>query len=149
MTATPAGTNAFDLAKNSQHGLVVMRGQFIEAVPSGKPNGHVPTHRDYLSRRRDPLTRLSRPRKWVMDPNRPWVADLNVHPYMHWIEGRPWFGKTQPAGMFHWHFRGINTNWKENRTDASHLTPGDLEIDARFAAIVESPAFREGRAGRE
>jgi hypothetical protein len=142
LAATPVGTTVFDLAHASPHGLVVTRGQFIEAVPSGKPNGHVPTHRDYLSRRRDPLTRLSRPRKWALDPNRPWVADLGVHPYMHWIEGRPWFGKTQPPGMFHWHFRGINTNWKEDRTDASHLTPADVEIDERFAAIVASAAFR-------
>ena len=144
LTATPSGSNAFDLARRSQHGLVVMRGQFIEAVPAGRPNGHIPVHRDYLSRRRDPLTRLSRPRKWVLDPTRSWVEDLDVHPYMHWIEGRPWFGKTQPAGMFHWHFRGINTNWKENRTDASHLTAADLEIDERLRAVVNDPAFRDG-----
>jgi hypothetical protein len=144
LTATPAGSTVFDLARQSQHGLVVMRGQFIEAVPAKRPNGHVATHRDYLTRRRDPLTRLSRPRKWALDPGRPWVADLDVHPYMHWIEGRPWFGKTQPPGMFHWHFRGINTNWKENRTDASHLAPADLETDERLAAIFNSPAFREG-----
>jgi hypothetical protein len=144
LAATPAGTSVFDLARASPHGLVVMRGQFIEAVPSGKPNGRVPVHRDFVKRRRDPLTRLSRPRKWALDPSRPWVADLGVHPYMHWIEGRPWFGKTQPAGMFHWHFRGINTNWKEDRTDASHLTPADLETDELFAAVIASQDFREG-----
>jgi hypothetical protein len=142
LATTPPGSNVFELARQSQHGLVVMRGQFIEAIQTTKPNGHAPTHRDYLSRRRDPLTRLSRPRKWALDPSRPWVADLNVHPYMHWIEGRPWFGKTQPPGMFHWHFRAINTNWKENRTDASHLSPVDLEIDERLAAVIKSPAFR-------
>ena len=141
LTATPDGQNVFDLAHTSPHGLVVMRGQFIEAVPTTKPNGHVPTHRDYQSRRRDPLTRLSRPRKWALDPVQPWVEDLDVHPYMHWIEGRPWFGKTQPPGMFHWHFRGINTNWKEKRTDASHLVPADLELDERFASLVASAAF--------
>jgi len=146
LAATPAGTTVFELARQSQHGLVVTRGQFIEAVPTVPPNGHVPTHRDYLSRRRDPLTRLSRPRKWVLDPTRSWVADLNVHPYMHWIEGRPWFGKTQPPGTFHWHFRGINTNWKENRTDASHLTSADIEIDERLQAVVSSPAFLTGPA---
>jgi hypothetical protein len=142
LAATPAGSTVFDLAKASAHGLAVMRGQFIEAIPEGGSNGLVPIHRDYLRRLRDPLTRLSRPRKWALDPNRPWIANLGVHPYMHWIEGRPWFGKTQPPGMFHWHFRGINTNWKENRTDASHLAAADIEIDERFAAIVASPAFR-------
>jgi hypothetical protein len=143
LAATPPGSNVFDLAHHSPHGLVVTRGQFVEAVPTTRPDGAVFTHRNYLSRRRDPLTRLSRPRKWALDPNRPWVADLGIHPYMHWIEGCRWFQKTQPPGMFHWHFRGINTNWKENRTDTSHLGPADLELDRRFAAIVDSPAFRE------
>lgn len=142
LAATPPGTTVFDLANASPHGLVVMRGQFIEAVRTGGAARPVPVHRDFLMRHRDPLTRLSRPRKWALDPLRPWVSDLGVHPYMHWIEGRPWFGKTQPPGMFHWHFRGINTNWKENRSDASHLNPADLEPDERFAAVVASPAFR-------
>ena len=145
LTATPLGSTVFDLAHASQHGLVVMRGQFIEAVRTTAPDGHVATHRDYTSRRRDPITRLSRPRKWALDPRQPWVADLNVHPYMHWIEGRPWFGKTQPPGLFHWHFRAINTNWKENRTDASHLAPADLEIDERFVAMVSSIASVDER----
>ena len=144
LAVTPAGTTVFELAKQSPHGLVVMRGQVIEAVPANTRKPGPLVHSDFLSRRRDPLTRLSRPRKWALDPSRPWVADLGVHPYMHWIEGRPWFGKTQPPGMFHWHFRGINTNWKERRTDASHLTPADLEIDERLAALVRSPAFRGG-----
>jgi hypothetical protein len=141
LAATPAGTTVFDLAQQSVHGLAVMRGQFIEAVPSAKVRHARHTHRDFVSRRRDPVTRLSRPRKWALDPSRPWVADLDVHPYMHWIEGRPWFGKTQPPGMFYWHFRAINTNWKENRTDSAHLTAADLEVDKRFAAILANPAF--------
>lgn len=140
LVATPEGTTAFNLARESTHGLVVTRGQFIEAVPT-EPKDRVLIHRDFATRRRDPVTRLSRPRKWALDPTRSWVADLGVHPYMHWIEGRPWFAKTQPPGMFHWHFRGINTNWKESRTDASHLTPADLEIDERLAAVFASPAF--------
>ena len=141
LVATPAGTNVFDLARASLHGLVVTRGQFIEAVPRDKPADRTATHRDFVNRRRDPLTRLSRPRKWALDPGRSWVADLGVHPYMHWIEGRPWFAKTQPPGMFHWHFRGINTNWKENRTDASHLAPVDLEVDERLAEVFASKNF--------
>ena len=143
LTATPAGSTVFDLAHQSPHGLAVMRGQFIEALPSPEATHRPYIHRDFLSRRRDPVTRLSRPRKWALDPTRPWIADLGVHPYMHWIEGRPWFGKTQPPGMFHWHFRGINTNWKEHRTDATHLAPGDVELDEQFAAVVQSPQFRQ------
>ena len=145
LAATPKGANVFELARQSVHGLAVMRGQFIEAVASpGLPPGPR-THRDYVSRRRDPVTRLSRPRKWALDPSRPWVADLDVHPYMHWIEGRPWFGKTQPPGMFYWHFRAINTNWKENRTESGHLSPADLETDKRFAAVLANPAFSSSK----
>ena len=138
---SPAGETVFDLANASPHGLVVMRGQFVEAITSRRLHGRVPVHRDYLSRRRDPLARLSRPRKWTLDPNRDWVADLDIHPYMHWIEGAAWYRKTQPPGLFHWHFRGINTNWKENRTDSSHLTSADLEPDTRLAAVMSSLAF--------
>lgn len=141
LAATPKGTSVFELARQSVHGLAVMRGQFIEAVPAADLPPGPRTHRDFTSRRRDPVTRLSRPRKWALDPTRPWVADLGVHPYMHWIEGRPWFGKTQPPGMFYWHFRAINTNWKENRTESAHLTPADIEVDKRLAAVFQNPAF--------
>ena len=121
-----------------------MRGQFIEAVRRpGSAIGEA-RHRDFISRRRDASARLSSPRKWALDPGRPWVADLGVHPYMHWIEGRPPFGKALPPEVFYWHFRGINTNWKEARTDASSLRPEDIETDGRFAAVVGSAACREG-----
>jgi hypothetical protein len=137
LVATPEGMTVFDLAKGSRSGLVVMEGSFVEAVPSGDIGDRMPVHRDFLSRLRDPETRLSRPRKWTLDPMRRWVASLDVHPYMHWIEGRPLFGKARPPGLSYWHFRGINTNWKERRTDASHLSADDLERDDRLAEVMK------------
>jgi hypothetical protein len=137
LVATPAGTTIYDLARAAPHGLVTFRGQFVEAVPAGPPAaGGALRHRDFLSRLRDSRARVSRPRKWALDPQRPGVRNLGVHPYMHWIEGRPVFGRTTPADTFYWHFRGISTNWKDRRTDASHLAPEALEVDQVLEAYL-------------
>jgi hypothetical protein len=135
LVAAPPGTTIYDLAHAAPHGLVTFGGQFVEAVPAGQPlEGEVLRHRDFASRLRDSRARASRPRKWALDPQRAWVQNLGVHPYMHWIEGRPLFGKTTPAETFYWHFRGISTNWKDRRTDASHLAPEAVEVDRALEA---------------
>ena len=77
----------------------------------------------------------------ALDPELSWVGSLDVHPYMHWIKGRPWFGKSSPPGLFYRHFRGINTNWKDQRTESAHLRPEDLMEDAEFASLVARNAF--------
>jgi hypothetical protein len=56
-----------------------------------------------------------------------------VHPYWHWIEGRAWFAKTMPPDATYWHFRGINTNWKEGRTTAP---AGPTVEDAQLTAAM-------------
>jgi hypothetical protein len=141
LVATPPGTTVYELARAAAHGLVAFRGQYVEALPAGMPGeGDVLRHRDFAYRLRDPRARASRPRKWALDPQRAWVGNLAVHPYMHWIRGRPLFGKTTPAGTFYWHFRGISTNWKDRRTDASHLAPAAVEIDRVLTArLSEAP----------
>jgi hypothetical protein len=122
---TPAGTTIFDLAHESPKGLVVMEGRFIEAVTAAEN----PVHADFTLRLRDEKARRSPPRKWALDPNRDWVQSLAVHPYMHWVRGRPAFGKTQRPDVFYWHFRGISTNWKDRRTETGHLDAAMLEVD--------------------
>jgi hypothetical protein len=141
LVATPSGTTIYDLAHAAPHGLVSFRGQFVEALPTGTAgDGDVLRHRDFGHRLRNPRARASRPRKWALDPQQPWVGSLAVHPYMHWIQGRPLFGKTTPADTFYWHFRGISTNWKDRRTDASHLEPAAVEIDRVLEArLSEAP----------
>jgi hypothetical protein len=135
LVATPPGTTIYELAHAAPHGLVSFRGQFVEALPIGTlADGGVLRHRDFGHRLRNPRVRASRPRKWALDPQRAWVGNLAVHPYMHWIQGRPLFGKTTPADTFYWHFRGISTNWKDRRTDASHLAPGTVEVDRALVA---------------
>jgi hypothetical protein len=66
-------------------------------------------------RRAAPGDAICRQRKWALDPSRRWVRKLSVHPYWHWIEGRPIFAKSMPEDALYWHFRGINTNWKQQR----------------------------------
>lgn len=132
LVATPEGTTIFDLLAQTSHGLIVMRGQYMEAAagPGGVAAGR--THRDFPFVLKDPKARQSRQKKWALEPTRPWVSSLNVHPYMHWIHGRPFFSKARPDGVFYRHFRGINTNWKDRRADGSHLSMSDLERDSGF-----------------
>jgi hypothetical protein len=60
---------------------------------------------------------------------------------MHWIQGAPLFGKSTPAGVFYRHFRAINTNWKDRRTEARGVRREKLVIDRDFADLVERDAF--------
>lgn len=135
LVAAPEGRTVFDLARSSPRGLVVFTGQYVEPVP--RPGAAPPyTHGDFLMRRRDPAARLSRPRKWVLDPGRDWVRNLSVHPYMHWIRGRPPFSKTRFEGVFYWHFKGISTGWKDDRAEGKGLDPQGLEPDPALAAAA-------------
>jgi hypothetical protein len=141
LAASPAGTSIFELARASRHGLVVMRGRFIEAVPAPGAPPDALRHRHFLSSFANGLRALSRPSKWAIDPTRSWFRSLSVHPYMHWIQGRPPFAKSMPSGVFYRHFRGINTNWKDQRTDARGVRRDRLVIDREFADLVERSAF--------
>lgn len=115
LAATVSGASAFDVAKQSPGGLVVCRGTWVEALPErGSPP--LPPHRAYRHVLADPKRALSPQRKWALDPLRPWVQPLSVHPYWHWIEGRDRHAKSMPPDLSYFHFRGINTNWKGTRT---------------------------------
>lgn len=129
LAATHSGRPIYDLLAEARHGLVVFTGQWIEAVAT---TGDHRSHLDFTQRRRDPADARSGPRKWVLDPKRNWVRRLGVHPYWHWVHGRPLFGKTMPADAFYRHFKGINTNWKELRT--APVDPGLIEIDNALVA---------------
>lgn len=109
LAATHSGRPIYDLLADARHGLVVFRGQWIEAVGAGA------SHTAFTQRRADGR-RAARQKKWVLDPQRVWVGNLGVHPYWHWVHGRPPFAKSLPKDAFYRHFRAINTNWKEERT---------------------------------
>ena len=125
LAATHSGRPIYDLLPAARRGLVAFNGQWIEAL--AEPGG-AGSHRDFTQRLRDPKRARSGPRKWLLDPQRNWVRRLDVHPYWHWVHGRPWFGKTMPADAFYRHFRAINTNWKEART--TEIAVDGLEADA-------------------
>jgi hypothetical protein len=129
LVATRSARPIYDFLGAARRGLVVFSGQWIEAMAD---EAEAPTHRSYLKRLRDPKAAQSRPGKWVLDPKRDWVQRLSVHPYWHWVAGRPWFGKTMPEDAFYWHFKGINTQWKESR--ALGVPEDELELDPLLAA---------------
>jgi hypothetical protein len=133
LAGTRSGRSIYDLAKQSRGGLVVFRGEWVEATGGGT------RHRDFTQRLADPKAALSPQRKWALDPSRAWARKLSVHPYWHWIEGRALFAKSMPDDALYWHFKGINTNWKHARTAPPE---GTLETDpllaARFATLEKS-----------
>jgi hypothetical protein len=127
------GRSIYEVAAGLKHGLAVFRGRWIEAVPLA---GNAVDHRGYGLVHRDPRRMRSRPNKWALDPRRPWVGNLDVHPYWHWIAGRPMLSKVSPEGSMYWHFRGINTNWKADRTlqlPAREMLEADTDLASAFA----------------
>lgn len=134
LAGTRSGASIYDLAHASRGGLVVFRGTWIEATGQGA------RHRDYTQHLADPQAAHSPQRKWALDPTRPWVRRLSVHPYWHWIEGRAWFSKSMPDDALYWHFKGINTNWKQDRTRAPDgaLVRDEL-LARRFAQLEAAP----------
>ncbi len=133
LAGTRSGRSIYELARQSRGGLVAFRGTWIEAVGAGR------RHRDFTQRLADAEGATSRPRKWALDPSRSWVQRLSVHPYWHWIAGRPLWAKTMPEDALYWHFRAINTNWKQARSRPP--APGaaletDLLLRATFARLA-------------
>lgn len=135
LVAAPQGRSIYEVAAGLKHGLAVFRGRWIEAVPLAAA---AVDHRDYGLVRSEPERRRSKPNKWALDPRRRWVDSLDVHPYWHWIAGRPLFSKVSPPGAFYWHFRGINTNWKRtSEPPARELLEADEELVRAFARAAQ------------
>ena len=134
LAMTRSGASIYDLAVASRRGLISFSGEWVEDVAEPRPPGEALTHRHFLTQAGDPGQRLSRPRKWALDPRRPWVRRLKVHPYWHWIANRPPFSKSMPADAYYLHFKGINTGWKEDRSTAA--VPG-LQRNPELAAVFQ------------
>ena len=128
LAGTRSGKSIYDLARHSRGGLVAFRGTWIEATGEGR------RHRDFRERLSDAAKARSPQRKWVLDPSRPWVKKLSVHPYWHWVEGRSLFAKSMPHDALYWHFKAINTNWKQARTAPP---AGSTEAAPLLAAAFE------------
>jgi hypothetical protein len=111
--AWAGGESVYERAGRSALGVVRMRGRWIEAArASGEPE----RHHAFRHRLANFRHRLS-PSKWVLDPRRDWVKTLSVQPYLHRIHGAPTAARNHDDKAVFFHFKGINTNWKEERTD--------------------------------
>lgn len=111
LALTQSGRSIFDLAHDSEGGLIVFRGTWVETMAEPDASSNAP-HRAYRQVLADARAAQSRQRKWALDPSRDWVQRLSVHPYWHWIEGRGRGSKSMPDDASYAHFRAINTNWK-------------------------------------
>ncbi|WP_127144215.1 hypothetical protein [Pelagibacterium montanilacus] len=133
LAARPAdGTTIFETCETSHAGLVVMRGVWIE--PEGASD--TPRHADFTRRAADPRAARCAQRKWVLDPRRDWVRNRRVLPHVHWIENRPPRSKTMREDLFYWHFKGINTRWKDDRaTSAGIPTRPDAALLSLYRSI--------------
>lgn len=135
----PGPATVFEAASASRWGLVRFKGRWVPplAAPDAPASGL--THRNYPFRYRGAAGPKPSDGKWALDPTRDWVADLGVHPYWHWIEGRPWRARRYDGAFFYWHFQAINTGWKDRRADAGAVDPSQVERDPQLAACWERP----------
>ena len=110
------GGNVFDMACKSRDGLFVLEGIWVEDIRKYEEvEGRLPLHTDFLYVLRDFRKKLNA-MKWALDPKRDWFADIGVHPGVHRIRNvSRVYAKRAPRGVF-WHFKGINTNWKHDRS---------------------------------
>ncbi|GAB5429722.1 MAG: hypothetical protein Devi2KO_31810 [Devosia indica] len=132
----PGGQSLYDVCQASKAGLVILNGRWIEAVRSSGVSSQV-RHRHFPFSRVDD-DRPASPAKWVLDPKREWVQNLSVHPYWHWVHGRPPFSKTRLEEACYWHFRGINTGWKDSTRPVATSEAGGLVRDARLDELMAS-----------
>ncbi len=132
LMAPPGGGTIFDELAKTPRGLLVTKGAWVETEKLKTDFGD---HRDFGFRLADPEQQVCHEKKWVLDPRHNWVQNLKVHPYMHWINGRPAGSKTMSENAFFWHFKGINTNWKVERNKIEGALRQTMELDPELGEI--------------
>jgi hypothetical protein len=110
----PMKENIFDIAKQSEDGLLILKGRWVEGVLEKQVTHDRALHKNFAHVRRD-FTSLLNAKKWVLDPHRKWLKNLDIHPAVHKIRNAPKHIMKQATKGNFWHFKGINTNWKEQR----------------------------------
>lgn len=110
--AWSASGSIFEQTAATVLGTGRLRGQWVEPVPEadGKEQGHFCFRHSH----KNVLKRIAAP-KWALDPRRGWIDGLDVHPYWHRIYNAPAGANAFLPGAIMFHFKGINTNWKEHR----------------------------------
>lgn len=130
----PGGRSLYDIVAETRAGLLILPGRWVEpdTGSSGQTSASSDAHERFSLVDRDKNLSDSSPVKWILDPRRVWTKSLAVHPYWHWIHKRPPFTKTFLKGAFFWHFRGINTGWKDERRLSSRTN--DLVVDEELVS---------------
>jgi len=139
LAAPVANSDIFEKAKNCPSGFHILEGRWVENVRSGKNLSSQPSHTDFNHVLIDPRHALNA-KKWVLDPNRSWLNDLAMQPSWHKIKQMPKaLVKLSTKGSY-WHFKGINTNWKQQRTKEtkpSILCQPSKEVKIMFKDYLE------------
>ncbi len=133
----PEGRSLYDVVARTPKGLLILNGRWVEPNQPETPlplPGESEAHGQFSLINRDSKLSDSSPVKWILDPGRSWITSLDVHPYWHWIHKRPPFGKSFVKGAFFWHFRGINTGWKDKRRMSSRVSASDLVVDKELVS---------------
>ena len=108
------GGNVFSQLANSASGFHILEGQWVEAVLTQDSNSSIVRHSDFSYCLRD-FRRNLNAKKWALDPRRDWLNDLNLQPSWHKIKHMPENLLKESSVGKYWHFKGISTNWKEQR----------------------------------
>ncbi|RDE08066.1 hypothetical protein [Pelagibacterium lacus] len=117
-----------DALDATSHGLIVMKGRWIEAATDGADLATI-RHRDFSVRPSDPDRQVCGAQKWAIDPRRAWFNHPRVQPHVHWIANRPLRAKATHEDWYYWHLKGINTNWKLDRARSQAIDPRTMEKD--------------------
>lgn len=108
--------DVFAMLDASRDGFVRLKGTWIETAQGAPKDSSkiLPAHLGFEYRRKNPLL-VRCANKWALDPRRSWTQDFSTVPMMHRIYGMPRARTLMAPSLPFWHFRGINTNWKEDR----------------------------------
>lgn len=105
--------DAFAALEQSPDGLVVLKGTWVETAVAPDA-AESPYHLRYRYRHKNPLKAICA-NKWVLDPKRGWAQDFGHTPMMHRIYGVSRGTSNRAPRLPFFHFKAINTNWKEER----------------------------------
>lgn len=131
--------SVFDAARTSPQGIVTLKGNWIETAQDKAPATDI-MHLDYRYTHR--LALLSRcANKWALDPSREWVANPAAKPSVHRIYDLPKSTSADAPVRQFWHFKAINTGWKEDRVRRS---PPSFVLKRVAALDADAALYKSG-----
>ncbi|WP_404400288.1 hypothetical protein [Pelagibacterium halotolerans] len=114
--------DAFAALAKGHDGLATLKGTWVETAVAPK-DADCPHHLRYRYRNANRLKSICA-NKWIISPQAPWAQNFAYTPMMHRIYGlSKAINKRAPSLPF-FHFKAINTNWKEERNMAKARNEG-------------------------